>query len=123
MRLRGLLATGCTLLFASLVVPNASGQDPNPRQAVTEPPPTPFASRLESVKSDRRSEPIIVETVPLPRFAVQVGTYRTRGNAEALAQELRSRYQFETLVTPLYFATQDQVYGATRTLHRVRVPV
>jgi hypothetical protein len=40
-----------------------------------------------------------------------------------LAQELHSRYQFETLVTPLYLATQDQVYGATRTLHRVRVPV
>jgi len=81
------------------------------------------ASQPESVKSDRRSEPIIVETVPQPRFAVQVGVYQTRENAEALAQELHSRYQLETLVTPLYLATQDQVYGATQTLHRVRVPV
>ncbi len=115
MRLRELFAPGCTLLVASLLVPNASGQDPNPRLAITESPRNASASQPESVKSDRRSEPIIVETVLQPRFAVQVGAYQTRGNAEALAQELHSRYQFETLVTPLYIATQ--------TLHRVRVPV
>ncbi|MCH7986449.1 MAG: SPOR domain-containing protein [Acidobacteria bacterium] len=110
-------------LVALLLAANAFGQNPNPRPAITEPPRNPTASHLESVKSDRRSKPTAVETVPLPRFAVQVGTYQTRENAEALAQELHSRYQFETLVTPLYLATQDQVYGATRTLHRVRVPV
>ncbi len=110
-------------LVALLLAANAFGQNPNPRQAITESPRNASASDPESVKSDRRSEPRTNETVPQPGFAVQVGTYQTRGNAEALAQELHSRYQFETLVTPLYFATQDQVYGATRTLHRVRVPV
>jgi hypothetical protein len=110
-------------LVALLLAANAFGQNPNPRPAITESPRNTSAPQRESVKSDRRSEATTVETVPLPRFAVQVGAYQTRENAEALAQELHSRYQFETLVTPLYFATQDQVYGATRTLHRVRVPV
>ncbi len=110
-------------LVALLVTANAFGQNPNPRLAITESPRNASASDSESVKSDWRSKPTAVETVPQPGFAVQVGTYQTRENAHALAQELHSRYQFETLVTPLYLATQDQVYGATQTLHRVRVPV
>ncbi len=123
MGLKRFLIVASAFLVALLVAANAFGQNPNPRLAIPESPRNASASDPESVKSDRRSKPTAVETVPQPGFAVQVGAYQTRENADALAQELHSRYQFETLVTPLYFATQDQVYGATRTLHRVRVPV
>lgn len=115
MRWRKLFSVSCTLLVASLVLPNASGQVPSPRLPTTESPRTPSAAQPESVRSDRRSEPTNAETVPQLRFTVQVGAYQNRANADALAQKLRSRYQLESFITPLYIST--------KTLHRVRVPV
>ncbi len=102
-------------LVALLVAANAFGQNPNPRQAITESPRNTSAPQRETVKGDRRSELASAETALQPRFAVQVGAYQSRGDADALAEELRSRYHVETLVTPLYIVSQ--------TLYRVRVPV
>ena len=53
--------------------------------------------------------------VPRARFAVQVGAFLKRANAEALANRISSRYQRETLVAPW------EVNG--RTVYRVRILV
>ncbi len=103
------------LLVSLLVAANTFGQNPNPRLDITESLRNTSAPQRESVKSDGRSEPISAETAPQPSFAVQVGAYQSRRDADALAQELHSRYHVETLVTPLYIVSQ--------TLYRVRVPV
>ena len=50
-----------------------------------------------------------------PRFAVQLGAFLKRANAEALANRVSSRYQQETLVAPW------EVNG--RTVYRVRILV
>ncbi len=53
--------------------------------------------------------------VPRARFAVQLGAFLKRANAEALANRISTRYQREALVTPW------EVNG--RTVYRVRVLV
>ena len=71
-----------------------------------------------SNEPQRRVTTIPPETsveVPRARFALQVGAFLKRANAEALAKRISSRYQRETLVAPW------EVNG--RTVYRVRILV
>lgn len=83
-----------------------TGRPEDARQAQTAP--------REAYSQETKPEPVSIQPQSQPRFAVQVGAYKNRERAEAVAQLLSSHYG-QVLLAP------QEVAG--KVLYRVRIPV